>query len=142
MHSRKAVPTVNATLQSPSDREKELVAELANERAARIAAEKKAKEAHEEIEELTESLFQQANEMVAAERKVNAALTAKLEAVERYSTGSGVTGDLDALRKENAKLRERTQLLQQRDTDRRRRLEKIEAANKRIERARSLLIPR
>lgn len=137
-------PSPVATVTTPSEREKELQAELAKEQGARIAAEQKAKEAHEEIEGLTESLFQQANEMVATERKANAALKEKLERLEQMSrrSSTSVSSEPEALERENAKLRERVQLLQQRDSDRRRRLEKIEAASKRIARAKELLIPR
>lgn len=137
-------PSPVATVSTPSERERELHAELAKERAARIAAEQKAKEAHEEIEELTESLFQQANEMVAAERKANAALKEKLKGLEQMSrrSSASASSEPEVLERENAKLRERVQLLQQRDSERRKRLEKIEAANKKIAKARELLIPR
>jgi hypothetical protein len=62
-----------------------------------------------EIEDLSVSLFQQANEMVAAERKAR------------------------------AKLEERVAVLESRDDEKRKRLERLEGAMKRIERVRGLL---
>ena len=64
-----------------------------------------------EIEELSVTLFQQANEMVAEERKAR------------------------------AKLEERVEMLEKRDKDKRRRLERLETAVQRIERVRGLLAP-
>jgi hypothetical protein len=62
-----------------------------------------------ELEELSAQLFQQANEMVAAERRAR------------------------------AKLEERVEVLEKRDGEKRRRLERLEGAVKRIERVRVLL---
>lgn len=56
------------------------------------------------------SLFEQANEMVATERRAR------------------------------AKLEERVGMLEKRDTDKRRRLERLETAMERIDRVRSLLV--
>lgn len=64
-----------------------------------------------ELEELTATLFSQANEMVAEERRAR------------------------------AKLEERVELLEKRDKDKRRRLERLENAVQRIERVRGLLAP-
>ncbi|KAI7233003.1 hypothetical protein KC330_g5590 [Hortaea werneckii] len=142
MHSRKASPLApTGTMSSP--REKELEATLVKEQTGRIAAEQKVKEVNAEIEELSESLFQQANEMVATERKQNATLQERLEALEKEKaeiipTAQG--GDA-ALLRENAWLKERLKALEQRDVDRSRRLEKLEAAHQRIERVRSMLAP-
>ncbi|KAI6804248.1 hypothetical protein KC332_g15242 [Hortaea werneckii] len=141
MHSRKASPLApTGTMSSP--REKELEATLVKEQTGRIAAEQKVKEVNAEIEELSESLFQQANEMVATERKQNATLQGRLEALEeeKTQTNTSVQGDA-ALLRENAWLKERLQILEQREIDRSRRLEKLEAAHKRIERVRSMLAP-
>jgi GDP/GTP exchange factor Sec2p len=62
-----------------------------------------------EIEDLSVQLFQQANEMVATERKAR------------------------------AKLEERVEVLERRDDEKRKRLERLETAIKRIERVRGLL---
>ncbi|GAB1743121.1 hypothetical protein D0862_02363 [Hortaea werneckii] len=142
MHSRKASPLApTGTMSSP--REKELEATLVKEQTGRIAAEQKVKEVNAEIEELSESLFQQANEMVATERKQNATLQERLEALEKEKAETNPTaqGGDAALLKENAWLKERLKVLEQRDVDRSRRLEKLEAAHKRIERVRSMLAP-
>lgn len=83
--------------------------ELANETAAREEAERKASDAHTELEDLTAQLFEQANLMVASERRAN------------------------------ARLGERVAVLEQRDREKARRFERIEGALKRIERVRTLL---
>ncbi|KAI7164516.1 hypothetical protein KC349_g596 [Hortaea werneckii] len=142
MHSRKASPLApTGTMSSP--REKELEATLVKEQTGRIAAEQKVKEVNAEIEELSESLFQQANEMVATERKQNATLQERLEALEKEKAETSPTaqGGDAALLRENAWLKERLKALEQRDVDRSRRLEKLEAAHQRIERVRSMLAP-
>ncbi|RMY66288.1 hypothetical protein D0863_08551 [Hortaea werneckii] len=142
MHSRKASPLApTGTMSSP--REKELEATLVKEQTGRIAAEQKVKEVNAEIEELSESLFQQANEMVATERKQNATLQERLEALEKEKaeTNPTVQGGDAALLRENAWLKERLKVFEQRDGDRSRRLEKLEAAHQRIERVRSMLAP-
>ncbi|RDW88526.1 hypothetical protein BP6252_00558 [Coleophoma cylindrospora] len=90
-------------------READLAAALKREEAARQAAEGKLNEASGELEDLTAQLFQQANEMVANERKAR------------------------------AKLEERVEVLERRDGEKRTRLEKLEKAVGRIERVRGLL---
>lgn len=77
----------------------------------RQAAEGKLNASSAELEELTSQLFQQANEMVATERKAR------------------------------AKLEERVEILERRDGEKRNRLERLEGAMQRIERVRSLLAP-
>lgn len=160
MHSRKAsvAPAVGST------KEKDLESALVKEQTARIAAEHKVKEVTSEIEELSESLFQQANEMVATERRENAQLKQKIADLEEQKkvleeqrieqqqehaaamaqsqevfTGVASTAGVSL---ENAKLREKVKMLEQRDAERRKRLDRIEAAHKRIERVRSMLVPR
>ncbi|KAK4546381.1 hypothetical protein LTR36_002058 [Oleoguttula mirabilis] len=140
MHSRKA-SALQPNGAAPSSREKELEAAFIREQTSRIAAEQKVTEVNAEIEELSASLFQQANEMVAAERKENAMLRDRLEIAEQQASHSSAA-DGDAVQQENSKLRERVKTLQQRDFDRRRRLEKLETAHKRIEGVRTMLIPR
>lgn len=138
--SRAKPPTTqqNGTLQAASNREKELEEKFIKEQTTRIAAEKKIKEANAEIEDLTATLFQQANEMVATERKENAALREKLEVLEQENS---VPKDSETLLKENEKLKVKIKNMEQRETDRKRRLERLEAASKRIERVRAMLQP-
>ena len=64
-----------------------------------------------ELEELSAQLFQQANEMVSTERRAR------------------------------AKLEERVEVLERRDGEKRKRLERLESALKRIDRLRALLAP-
>ncbi|THZ82573.1 hypothetical protein D6C84_05656 [Aureobasidium pullulans] len=82
---------------------------LAKETKARVAAEKKYHELEQELEDLSATLFEQANEMVAKERK------------------------------EKARLEERIKVLEERDVLSRKRLEMVEGALGRIERVRKLL---
>lgn len=135
--SRKPLPA--PPTQSPGPREKELQESLAKEKTMRAAAEQRAAEVTAEIEELSVTLFQQANEMVARERKDNAALRDRLAAVEPGATVSTGAG---AVQKENGKLKERVRILEEREVDRKHRLEKLEAATRRIERVHALLRPR
>jgi len=92
-----------------SRRESDLAAALARERELRQAAEGKLSEMNTEVEELSVTLFQQANEMVAAERKAR------------------------------ARLEERVEILERRDHDKRKRLERLEGAIKRVEKVRDVL---
>lgn len=111
--SRKSTPNLQAqqppTPKSPTTTE--LVAALTREQSLRQAAEGKLNASSAELEELTSQLFQQANEMVATERKAR------------------------------AKLEERVEILERRDGEKRNRLERLEGAMQRIERVRSLLAP-
>ncbi|KAK4505643.1 hypothetical protein PRZ48_003608 [Zasmidium cellare] len=119
-----------------SAREQELEAKLFKEQNARIEAEKKVKVVNAEIEELSATLFQQANDMVAAERKDNAALKDKIKELEK--TGGSVS---EVMRKENERLKQKLQTLEQREVERKRRLDRLEAAQKRIDRVRTMLRP-
>lgn len=74
-------------------------------------AEGKVSQMNQEVEDLSVQLFQQANEMVASERKAR------------------------------AKLEERVEMLEKRDIEKRKRLERLESALNRIERVRGLLAP-
>lgn len=87
----------------------DLPAQLIREKALREKAESSLKAAHSELEELTAQLFGQANEMVATERKAR------------------------------ARLEERVELLEKRDVEKRRRLERLEGAVRRVERVRGLI---
>ncbi|KAF2863203.1 hypothetical protein K470DRAFT_142283 [Piedraia hortae CBS 480.64] len=138
MHVRKTLPSQT---QAPTSREKELEAALLKEQNARIAAEQRVKTADAEIEELSQSLFQEANEMVAEERRKNAMLLQRIEALERPPM-SNRDDAISSLRSENLRLHERLQAMEHREADRRRRLDKLESAFTRIERVKSILLPR
>ncbi|KAJ9637705.1 hypothetical protein H2199_007196 [Coniosporium tulheliwenetii] len=86
-----------------------LMAALANEQHLREQAETKATQMSAEIEDLSVTLFQQANEMVAEERKAR------------------------------ARLEERIQMFEKRDRERTKRLDRLEEALTRIGRVRGLL---
>jgi vacuolar-type H+-ATPase subunit I/STV1 len=86
-----------------------LLQALDREKSLRRAAEGKLQDTSKEVEELSVSLFEQANEMVASERRAR------------------------------AKLEERVSVLEQRDEEKRGRLERLEGAMLRIERVRNLL---
>ncbi|EME85598.1 uncharacterized protein MYCFIDRAFT_210275 [Pseudocercospora fijiensis CIRAD86] len=120
-----------------SAREHDLEATLVKEQTARIAAENKVKAVNAEVEELSASLFQQANDMVAQERRENAALRDKIKELE--TAGGDVA---QVIRKENERLKQKLEAMEQRDAERKRRLEKLEAAQKRIDRVRTMLTPR
>lgn len=87
-----------------------LQSKLETERLLREEAEKNLTDAQSELEELTAQLFGQANEMVAQERRAR------------------------------AELEERVKLLETRDGDKRKRLERLEGAVARIERVRRLVV--
>lgn len=103
--------TANLQQPPPTPSETDLTAALARERALREAAEGKLNDASSELEDLSVQLFERANEMVATERKAR------------------------------AKLEERVAILERRDADKRKRLERLEGAIARIERVRGLLAP-
>lgn len=87
----------------------DLLSALSREKELRAAAEGKLDDTSREVEELSATLFEQANEMVATERRAR------------------------------AKLEERVTVLERRDVEKRDRLEKLEGAMGRLERVRSLL---
>jgi predicted RNase H-like nuclease (RuvC/YqgF family) len=87
----------------------ELIAALTKEKARRKEAEGKLNATSREVEELSVSLFEQANEMVATERRARAALEERVGELER------------------------------RDKEKARRLERLERAMVRIENMRALL---
>lgn len=121
-----------------SAREHDLEASLVKEQTARIAAEDKVKAVNAEVEELSASLFQQANDMVAQERRENAALRDKIKELESAEVGE-VAG---SVKQENERLKQKLEAMEQRDSERKRRLEKLEAAQRRIDRVRTMLTPR
>ena len=87
----------------------DLAAALAREQSLRRKAERNFEAASREVEELSVSLFEQANEMVAAERRAR------------------------------AKLEERVEVLEKRDIEKGRRLDRLEAALNKIQKARGVL---
>ena len=110
--SRKSTPNLKAPGSPlPTPSTNELEEALRKEQSLRQAAEGKLDEASGELEDLTAQLFMQANEMVATERKAR------------------------------AKLEERVEVLEKRDGEKRKRLERLEGAMARIERVRGLLGP-
>ncbi|KAF4998512.1 hypothetical protein FGRMN_3131 [Fusarium graminum] len=93
----------------PSPSSEDLLEQLNREQSLRKEAEGKVAATSQEVEELSAALFEQANEMVAEERRAR------------------------------AKLEQRVDELEKRDMDKRRRLDKLEGAMTRIERVRLLL---
>ncbi|KAJ8113399.1 hypothetical protein OPT61_g4463 [Boeremia exigua] len=87
----------------------DLLHELERERALRAKAEDRVRTVDSEIEELSVTLFSQANEMVAEERRAR------------------------------AKLEERIELLEKKDKDKMGRLERLEKAVSRLDRVKALL---
>ncbi|KAK4168030.1 hypothetical protein QBC43DRAFT_127319 [Cladorrhinum sp. PSN259] len=88
----------------------DLLSALSKEQARRLEVESRLSETSKEVEELSVSLFEQANEMVASERRAR------------------------------AKLEERVGELERRDVEKRRRLEVLERGVGRIERVRGVLL--
>ncbi|PSR76639.1 hypothetical protein BD289DRAFT_335963, partial [Coniella lustricola] len=112
--SRKSTPNLKAVLSytpgsSPPLSTDDLLDALTREQGLRLAAEGKLNETSREVEELSVTLFEQANEMVASERRAR------------------------------AQLEERVGVLEKRDKDKAKRLLRLESAMGRIERARNLL---
>ncbi|TDZ34593.1 hypothetical protein C8035_v010303 [Colletotrichum spinosum] len=107
----KSTPNLRTPPPSAGDpaRTEDLLEALNREQNLRVAAEARLSTTSQEVEELSVSLFEQANEMVATERRAR------------------------------ARLEERVEVLEKRDQDKKRRLERLEGAVGRIERVRSLL---
>ena len=114
-HPPPPAPRVSVTPQQPHPPDpspsvsETLRREIENEKRLRRAAETSLNNAHKELEELTAQLFGQANEMVAAERRAR------------------------------AKLEDRVAVLEKRDLEKRRRLERLEKAVERIDRVKGLV---
>lgn len=96
-------------IDTPPPSTEDLLDALTREQQLRLAAEAKMNDTSREVEELSVTLFEEANEMVATERR------------------------------ERARLEERVGELERRDREKKVRLEKLEGAVGRIERVRSLL---
>lgn len=119
IHSRKT----SSHPPTPVSREKELETQLAQSQAQRLAAESKVDMMSAEIEELTGSLFSQANEMVADERREGARLRERIRFLEER----------------DAKFAMKVQRIEERDRERKKRVERLERAMARIDRAKELL---
>ncbi|KAM0722152.1 hypothetical protein Q7P37_001593 [Cladosporium fusiforme] len=123
IHSRKTSTMAPTPTPTPPSRERELEAQLAQAQKQRLAAERKVEEMSMEIEELTGSLFSQANEMVAEERRETARLRERIRFLEAR----------------DAKFAMKVQRVEERDRERKGRLERLERAMARIDRVRDLL---
>lgn len=97
------------TQSQPGPDTQDLIHALKREKSLRQEAEGKVAATSQEVEELSASLFEQANEMVAEERRAR------------------------------AKLEERVDELEKRDREKRKRLERLESAMGRIERVKKVL---
>ena len=95
--------------QASKSADPDLMYELERERALRAKAEDRVRTVDSEIEELSVTLFSQANEMVAEERRAR------------------------------AKLEERIELLEKKDRDKMGRLDRLEKAVSRLDRVKALL---
>jgi hypothetical protein len=100
---------LSPTPSSATTTAEDLMEALSREQNLRLAAESRLSTTSKEVEELSVALFEQANEMVATERRAR------------------------------ARLEERVEVLERRDVDKRRRLDRLEQAMTRIQRVRSLL---
>lgn len=107
MNSTTAPPLPTPAQRSTTD--PDLLYELERERALRAKAEDRVRTVDSEIEELSVTLFSQANEMVAEERRAR------------------------------AKLEERIELLEKKDKDKMARLDRLEKAVSRLDRVKALL---
>lgn len=107
----------------------ELTARLAQEQSARQSAENKLAQTNTELEELSVSLFQQANTMVAEERRARAASEQK--AADRSK----------ALEDKVRRLEGKISRLEAREIEKNKRLDRLEAAMKRVQRVKGLLAP-
>lgn len=108
-HNQRSASSPNHNQPPPSPSAEDLMEALTREQSLRKEAEGRVAATGREVEELSAALFEQANEMVAEERRAR------------------------------AKLEQRVDELERRDVDKRRRLERLEGAMARIERVRALL---
>jgi len=114
-----------------------LEARLAHEQSLREAAESMASQTQAEIEDLSVTLFSQANEMVAEARRAAADVEARFVAAnERVEDQSR---KMEAEARKRARLEARVQVLEKRDEDKVRRLGMLEGRVARVERVRTLL---
>lgn len=138
----------------PPTSEPDLSARLIDAENARKAAETKLTQTNQELEELSASLFQSANEMVSKERRQNAEFQAEAErkAKEREDqwqqwqkqvkmNDRAAASRSRKLEEKVKKLEQRVQLLEDREKSKAERLERLEMAMKRAARVRSLIQP-
>ena len=119
---------------------------LTHESALRRAAETQLEKTSEEVEELTSSLFSEANEMVAQERKTNKQLADRLRELEARASVT-VNGnwreewarEKEALERKMREKEERVEVLERRAREKDERLEGLERRVVRGERVRGLL---
>lgn len=113
LYPRKSTPNLRSDTPPPSatasNTTEDLLEALTREKTLRHEAEGRLSATSKEVEELSASLFEQANEMVADERRAR------------------------------ARLEERVGELEKRDVDKRRRLERLEVAMQRIEKVKKML---
>ncbi|KAF1933163.1 uncharacterized protein M421DRAFT_415527 [Didymella exigua CBS 183.55] len=99
-------PPVDSTTVRPvpagADPDPDLLHELERERALRAKAEDRVRTVDSEIEELSVTLFSQANEMVAEERRARAKLEQRIELLEKKDRDK--MGRLDRLEKAVSRL--------------------------------------
>ena len=116
-----AAPEADATA---ARRETVLRDALTREQSLRQTAETKLTQVNGELEDLSVTLFQQANEMVATERRARAKLEESVRLWEERAR----------------KLEERVKVLEKRDRDKGKRLARLEEAMRRVERVKRLLV--
>lgn len=134
--------------------EADLTARLTEAENARRAAETKLTQTNQELEELSASLFQSANEMVSTERRQNAEREADAEkkAAEREeqwqkwqkqvkANERAAAARSKSLEDKIKKLEQRVKLLEDREKEKAKRLDRLELAMKRAARVRGLLQP-
>ncbi|UKZ83433.1 hypothetical protein TrVFT333_011241 [Trichoderma virens FT-333] len=103
-------PTDSSPMRTPSRTTEDLLEALNKEQMLRRAAEGRLNATNKEVEELSVTLFEQANEMVATERRARAALEQRISELEK------------------------------RDVEKKQRLDKLELAMHRIEKVKTLLL--
>lgn len=103
-------PESNTTTRTPGRTAEDLLEALNKEQMLRRAAEGRLNATNREVEELSVTLFEQANEMVATERRTRAALEQRISELEK------------------------------RDVEKKKRLDKLELAMHRIEKVKTLLL--
>jgi hypothetical protein len=136
-----AAPTQPAI---PGTRERDLEAQLVAERTARLAAETKVQHTEQEIEELTASLFEEANKLVADERRAYAEERKGIEcaAAEERHAKEGLEARIKFLEQRDAMFGMRVQVVEERERERMKRMDLLERGWERVERVRGLLVPR
>ncbi|KAL8805226.1 MAG: hypothetical protein Q9182_002101 [Xanthomendoza sp. 2 TL-2023] len=129
--------TSSNPLPSTTDDLHALKAQLENERALRLAAETSLNTTNTEIEELSATLFSEANELVATERRSLHQLQLRYNGLqEEAKMWEMKAGERE---KEEGRLRDRVKVLEGREGEKGRRLGELERMVGRVERVRGLL---